>query len=240
MSIIDKFPVRESTLSGDHTTKLGSPDERSQIGVLLSRSDTKIDWLSVTYGTARVEVGLNVNTNGKSTITEKRNIPFGESYVFGRAGYPWVHEFVSREHVEITPVKRVLGKQAIGFGVMITDLDSTNGTSIWTPDSDEEKGGRRGSSSSHQGDEKFDAAVDLEMIEVENLEEKYGTEFSELEQIDYGILSTMIKSHPEALSSRKEKLKIVALIHPDRNITGDPKRSHQLYILALRILSIEL
>ncbi len=242
MSIVDKFPIREHVIRGDQVIKETSPYEsRPHVGVLLDRSNTRVDWLDIAYGGgSQVDVALNVTTDNKSTVFDKVSIREGEGHVFGRDAYPWIHDTVSREHVEVRSV-RIIGQYAMRTGVVVTDLNSTNGTSIWVPSDPGDKKWHREEQTpfeEHRAEE--GDATNPALLEVDALETKYGAEFSKLELVDYGILSTIIKSHPEALSSRKEKLKIIALIHPDRNITGNDARSHELYILALRVLNITL
>lgn len=234
MSIVNKFPVRDGVLMNGKSSEydLGDQPGRSGLGILLSRSDTAGNWLDVAYGEGRLDVSLNITERGISFVTERIKLPTGEGRVFGKADRPWMSEYVSRVHVGITAVK---------YGVIVADLDSTNGSSVWVSSVLDEGDYREDANPPFdQGDVRGNASSSPEIVEVETLKERHGAEFPDLEQVDYGILSTMIKSYPGTFNSRREKLKIVALIHPDRNITGDAKRSHQLYILALKVLDIQL
>lgn len=237
MSIRNKFPIHKTTIGeGKEVRSEDLGEGTSSFGVLLNRSNPSFDWLDVRLGTDVVNISLNLVEGSKSTVVENAFLKAGETFTVGRNSHPLVRSEISRIHVDLTAINRQVGSYATKMGVVVADVFSTNGTSIWTQE--EENRSDKSYSSGRARNRQERSGGDL--TEIEGLEKKHGAEFPLLESIDYGILSTIIKSHPGRLDSRKDKLGVVQLIHPDRNITGDARRSHQLYILALKVLNIQL
>jgi len=215
-----------------------TPDlERDEsFGVLLNSNATiadrplAVDWIEVEpdseNGVAHVTHYLN--RHGAYRMSRSLGaIGVGGNIVIGRNYQTIDSPMVSREHVQIHPVWVSAERQRM-LGVQIMDLHSVNGSSLW----------RRGEGTA---DSSADTAQAEEASEspAERLMHKHGVEFKELELIDYGMLSNMITAHKGELT-RSDKKGILLLVHPDKNVTGDPKRSHQLFLLAQRLLDLSL
>jgi hypothetical protein len=239
MRVSERYPIKGEVLRGD-SVRLDAGPGAKQMGILLNTHDDAIDWLDVTYTSEFLKYNYIPGGDRQNRSQNTRVIETGTSGAVGRDA-SFGSRYVSGEHLHIdcrSEVYRKAGKTVIERFVEFKDV-STNGTSLWYPNMlDEEDTPQDDNVGMNEEPMNETNSGETGLPEIDELANRYKSEFKELEYIDFGILHNIIKSHPKPFLSRKDKMTVISLIHPDRNLTGDENRNHQLYIVANRILGL--
>lgn len=240
-AVSDKYPHRAGSLMGDVRNAEVALRGIGGFGVLLNAGFTSTrdreqrphDWVDVSRDLSGEWANVSVHSGDTilNQVAEAR-LHDGDSIIIGRRYQQLQGEYSSGRHVELT-ARRIGPKMA----VHALDLLSTNGTSIWTNGPTDANFPTNEHHEQPVSGTPFEEEMPDSVASAEDLMARYGQEFTNLELVDYGVLVVILSAHTGRLD-KKDKQRISMKVHPDKNITGDAQRSHELYIIALRVLDL--